>query len=90
MRTLFTRLGRIRRALVWADAAATLAQALFWVALIAYPAAIVLRARRRNTHTALPGVGDDTPAGYEIPAESAPRDASILPDPLASESENAS
>ncbi len=90
LRTLLTRVRRIRRGLVRANLAVTLAQTLFWVALIAIAAAIVPWARRRHTHHALPGAGDDKPAGYELPAESPRRDALTIPDPLACQSEGPS
>ena len=57
----------IRRMAVQADMTLTLVAVVFWMAVIAVPAVIIVLSRRRSAHSVLSGPGDDKPAGYENP-----------------------
>ncbi|TPG28100.1 hypothetical protein [Mycolicibacterium hodleri] len=50
----------------WRGMVLTRTDAVFWVAVAAAVAAVVLRARR-SAQPALAGAGDDKPPGYENP-----------------------
>jgi hypothetical protein len=64
---LIVRLRQVQHVFVRADMALTMTQIVTWAALLAVPAVIVPRARRRRAHHALAGAGDDKAPGYENP-----------------------
>jgi hypothetical protein len=67
VRNLIVRLHQVQHVFVRADMALTVIQLASWAALLAVPAVMVQRARRRRAHHALPGAGDDKAPGYENP-----------------------
>ena len=64
---LIVRLRHVQQVFVRANMALTLIQIASWAALLAVPAVMVQRARRRRAHHALAGAGDDKAPGYENP-----------------------
>lgn len=60
-------IGRLRRVVVRGEVGVTVIDVVFWVALTAVAAGVILRARRRSARPALAGAGDDKPPGYENP-----------------------
>jgi hypothetical protein len=64
---LIDRLRHLQHVSVRANMALTMTQIATWAALLAVPAVIVQRARRRRAHHALAGAGDDKAPGYENP-----------------------
>jgi hypothetical protein len=64
---LIVGLRQVQHVFVRADMALTMTQIVTWAALLAVPAVIVQRARRRRAHHALVGAGDDKAPGYENP-----------------------
>jgi hypothetical protein len=64
---LIVRLRHVQHVFVRADMALTLIQMASWAAILAVPAVMVQRARRRRAHHALAGAGDDKAPGYENP-----------------------
>jgi hypothetical protein len=64
---LIVRLRHVQHVFVRADMALTMTRIVTWAALLAVPAVMVQRARRRRAHRALVGAGDDKAPGYENP-----------------------
>ena len=64
---LIARLRHVQHVFVRADMTLAMTQIVTWAALLAVPAVIVQRARRRRAHHALVGAGDDKAPGYENP-----------------------
>jgi hypothetical protein len=64
---LIVRLRQVQHVFVRANMALTLIQIASWAALLAVPAVMVQRARRRRVHHALAGAGDDKAPGHENP-----------------------
>jgi hypothetical protein len=61
------RVRHVQHLFVRANTASTLIQIASWAALLAVPAVMVQRARRRRARHALAGAGDDKAPGYENP-----------------------
>jgi hypothetical protein len=64
---LIVRVRHVQHVFVRANMALTLIQIASWGALLAVPAVMVQRTRRRRVHHALAGAGDDKALGYEYP-----------------------
>jgi hypothetical protein len=67
VRALVARLRTLRRVVVRADIALSLAQAALCAVLIAISVVAASPARRRRARQGLAGPGDDKPAGFENP-----------------------
>ena len=67
VRALVARLRTLRRVVVRADIALSLAQAALCAVLITISVVVALQARRRRARQGLAGPGDDKPAGFENP-----------------------